>query len=375
MRKLMGGVCLSVGALLGPVGSAWAADPLLAPGAMVLGIDTDDVFTSSYPAAEDPPKAFDSNTGTKYLNFGQKNSGVIITPAGGSSIVQSFRLTTANDAEGRDPSSFSLFGTNDPIASTNNSWGNGENWTPIAGGALTLPAARLTAGDVVSFANATAWNAYRIIFPSIKDAGQNSMQVSEIGLFASNDGSGANVLAGSSYLAIDTDHSASSYPGAEGPGNLFDGAANTKYLNRAGVNSGLIVTPNQPDKTIVTGIQFSSANDDARRDPTSWALYGTNDPITSENNSLGNAENWTLITTGDAGLPDTRLAQGPMIDIVNGAAFTSYRLVFTGLKDSATQGLMQLGDVQLFGSVVPEPATLGLFAIGALLVRVRRSRK
>ena len=56
-------------------------------------------------------------TSDKYLNYGKVNSGFIITPAARPSTVTSFQITTANDIANRDPSAWSLYGTNDAITS------------------------------------------------------------------------------------------------------------------------------------------------------------------------------------------------------------------------------------------------------------------
>ena len=75
------------------------------------------------------------------------------TPSGGPSIVESFQITTANDAEERDPSSWELYGTNDPITSVDNSQGDGENWTLIDSGEVSLPTERNTEGPIVAVNN------------------------------------------------------------------------------------------------------------------------------------------------------------------------------------------------------------------------------
>ena len=62
-------------------------------------------------------------------------------------------MSTANDAEERDPLDWELMGTNDPITSVAHGTGLRENWSAIASGTLALPAARLTAGDPVTFAS------------------------------------------------------------------------------------------------------------------------------------------------------------------------------------------------------------------------------
>lgn len=149
---------------------------------------------SSYPAGESPSHALDGNPSTKYLNFGEQNSGLIITPVSGASIVRSMRLTTANDAADRDPASYQIYGTNSPITSVDNSTGLAENWTLISSGTLSLPGTRLTDGPLVSFANSTSYTSYKILFPTVKNAGgANSMQVADIRLYQTGDGTGTQI--------------------------------------------------------------------------------------------------------------------------------------------------------------------------------------
>src|SRR5688572_27131448 len=80
--------------------------PVLGPGDTAIAIDTDGrINNGRYPGAENPPKALDTTTGTKYLNFGGRGSGFIVTP-GAATAVESFQIRTGNDASGRDPKSF-----------------------------------------------------------------------------------------------------------------------------------------------------------------------------------------------------------------------------------------------------------------------------
>lgn len=151
----------------------------VSPSDPILAIDLDG--GSSFPVNESPNLAIDG-TLAKYLNFGEVNSGFILTPSGSSRVVTGFRLTTANDSEERDPSQWALWGTNDSISSTQNSTGTAENWSLIAQGSVSLPAARNTVGPLVSFANSTAYKSYRMVFTGVKNtAAANSMQIGEIG--------------------------------------------------------------------------------------------------------------------------------------------------------------------------------------------------
>jgi uncharacterized repeat protein (TIGR01451 family) len=132
--------------------------------------------STNHPAAEVAPNAIDNLSNTKYLNFDKVNAGFTVTPITGSSIVTGMRFTTANDAPERDPMTFRLEGTT----------GNPQvgPWTvivPEISTELTNTLARLTVGPTVSFANATAYSSYRILFPTVRtNATANSMQIAEV---------------------------------------------------------------------------------------------------------------------------------------------------------------------------------------------------
>ena len=81
------------------------------------------------------------------------------------------RLTTANDDVGRDPASYELWGTNDPIQSVEHSNGlGGENWTLISSGALSLPWRRTVRSTFVPINAGAAYNSYKLIFPTVRNA-------------------------------------------------------------------------------------------------------------------------------------------------------------------------------------------------------------
>ena len=126
---------------------------------------------SDFPDNENPGNAVDG-TNAKYLNFGEENSGFIVTPAVGASTVKSFQILTGNDAPNRDPTSWQLFGTNQPIVSQQNSFGTGEAWTLIGSGTVALPITpRNTLGPVVPVDNTANFTSYKMLFPTIRNAG------------------------------------------------------------------------------------------------------------------------------------------------------------------------------------------------------------
>jgi hypothetical protein len=146
-------------------------------------------------------------------------------------------------------------------------------------------------------------------------------------------------------IAIDSDGlvSSSSYPATEVPVNVLDGNPATKYLNCGGGGSGFIVTPAVP--IMVQSFTLTTANDSATRDPAAWELYGTNDPVTSADNSAGTGENWTLIASGTLDLPAARLAVGPVVSFESFVVYSSFRMIFPKTKGSSN---MQVADVAFY---------------------------
>src|SRR5262245_38255504 len=132
VRRVLAVIFLSV------VPHASLSFDILTPGDPILAIDLDFTIGSDSPGNEGAAQGIDGDVNTKYLNFGVTNTGFIVTPATAAA-VQSFILTTANDFAARDPASYRIFGTNDPITSIAHGDGRNENWTELSMGALALP--------------------------------------------------------------------------------------------------------------------------------------------------------------------------------------------------------------------------------------------
>jgi hypothetical protein len=363
--------------------------PVLGPDDAALAIDADgNISVSSSPGGEPVTNAINGTT-AKYLNFGREGSGFIVTPAS-IMLVESFQITTANDAEARDPATWQLFGFNGTLLSTNHSTGLAESWTLIDSGPVALPAARNTLGPLVDVnlaaVGGVGFEHYKMYFPTLKNApGTNSMQIAEIQFY--NDNLGVNaVLAPSNPILAINERTApnSSYPAGESPARTLDQVATTKYLNFGRENSGIIVT-NAGGPVTVQALGLTTANDWPGRDPGSFELYGTNDDIISTDNSDGNGgENWTRIAIGDPMLPgDPQVSNDgrfmhvviPIVHEAGPAAYGSYKLVFPTLKNAAAPNVnsMQIADIQLYA--IPEPAALALVAMAGLAMSiVRRAR-
>jgi hypothetical protein len=136
---------------------------------------TTNIVPTSYnsPNGEGAANAFDNNPNTKYLNFDKKNAGVTIKLNQGR-VVSGFKLTTANDFQGRDPTSYKLYASND-----------GKTWDKLGEGALSLSDTRFSVSDMITVANTQPYFYYFIYFPTTK-AGEtcglncDSMQIAEI---------------------------------------------------------------------------------------------------------------------------------------------------------------------------------------------------
>src|SRR5215213_4981122 len=74
------------------------AAPVLQLNDFIIAIDTDPPLSlSNSPPAESAANAVDGSTTTKYLNFGEIDTGILVTPFAGATTVQSMVLWTAND--------------------------------------------------------------------------------------------------------------------------------------------------------------------------------------------------------------------------------------------------------------------------------------
>ncbi len=384
----IGGACavVSSASLLAPTVNAQGV-PILSASDTAIGIDTDAVFglNGRYPGAESPAKALDATLGTKYLNFGGAGSGFIVTPSAATP-VESFQIRTANDAPGRDPASWALYGFNGALTTTDsgpspaiNLDGLAEAWTLIGSGGVTLPGDPAINGDqrgvlgpVVDVPTAAGYQHYKMIFPTVKAPG-NIMQFDEIQFYGDDAATPALAILAPATPIIAVDEikawSGSSFPGGEIPVRGIDQSVdpvtlvpNTKYLNFGEERSGLIIT-NVEGAAKVVNMRLTTANDSPDRDPASFELYGTNDPILSVSNSNGNGgEVYTLIASGALSLPAARNDASTVVAINAPAAYSSFKLVFPTVKNAAGANSMQIADVQFF--VVPEPTTIGLALVG-----------
>ncbi|MGA3170097.1 MAG: glycoside hydrolase family 95 protein [Chthoniobacteraceae bacterium] len=112
--------------------------------------------------------AIDGDLSTKYFNKAHEgsgqggiNSGLVVLPGMGNSIVTGFRMATADDMPNRDPVEITLEGSNDPDAVK----AGGKGFTLIYQGPSGLDQTldRGHWGETVSFKNTQAYEAYRLL--------------------------------------------------------------------------------------------------------------------------------------------------------------------------------------------------------------------
>ena len=113
--------------------------------------------STNSPSGEGATNVIDGSSATKYLNFDRASAGFTIKLNQGR-VIEKFTITTANDYSPRDPSKFSLFGSND-----------GVTWTTIADNqSITLSDSRYTTSSDIVVTNTNAYVYYFITFDSTK---------------------------------------------------------------------------------------------------------------------------------------------------------------------------------------------------------------
>ena len=162
------------------------------------------------------------------------------------------------------------------------------------------------------------------------------------------------------------------YPTNGKPSFAIDNGLASKYRNFGEIDTGFVVTPsfnNHNGGTFVTRLDIATANDAPERDPLTFTLEGTSgDPLTGA---------YTLIASGSTGLSTD---PGRSTFVISSSfpavgAFTSYRVIFPTIRDSATADSMQIGEVSISGVAAPEPSILSLLGISAIgLAGARRKR-
>ncbi|MFI3181264.1 MAG: Ig-like domain-containing protein [Methylococcales bacterium] len=173
------------------------------------------------PTGEAVEMAIDGNPNTKYLNSGKTNTGLTVTFST-ATIINSIKLTTANDSPERNPSSFSIYGIN----------ANNPPQIVIENQQITLPNTFKTTSDYYSFSNSTAYSSYKIIFPTIQNSSTaDSMQIADIYFYRLPHLSNIEKIIGSNYNdSLIGDNLANVIDGGAGIDTLTGGTGNDTFV-------------------------------------------------------------------------------------------------------------------------------------------------
>jgi hypothetical protein len=124
------------------------------------------------PSGEGAAKAFDNSTSTKWLDFSPASSWIQYQYAANkTSVVTEYTLTSANDAQERDPMNWNILGSNN----------GGSSWVTLDTRTGELFTARFQKRSF-SFTNSTGYNIYRLSITQLRGPAPNSVQLAEIEL-------------------------------------------------------------------------------------------------------------------------------------------------------------------------------------------------
>ena len=137
------------------------------------------------------------------------------------------------------------------------------------------------------------------------------------------------------------------WPGNEAPPNVIDDNVSTKYLHFKGGQgiTGFQVEPAM-GSTIVTGVTFTTANDDYGRDPTSFELSGSNDSMDGPYEVIAAGD---IVDFAQEALWPRFTKNATAIAFENAVAYKYYQVIFTGVARPNNDGLMQIAEVELLG--------------------------
>jgi hypothetical protein len=143
---------------------------VLAPTDVTVPGDPIVATSNNSPGSEGVANAID-NQPTKYLNFDRINTGFTVTPSVGDTIVSGLTLTSANDAPERDPTTYTLEGSND-----------GTEFVAVSSGSVPPFPTRFYKNYIFFPNNTKSFKSYRLIFPTVGEPNSCCMQIAEVEL-------------------------------------------------------------------------------------------------------------------------------------------------------------------------------------------------
>jgi hypothetical protein len=210
------------------------------------------VTNTDFSPTESAVNVKDGNTGTKYYNTAQDgsnprgiNTGFVITPQLGYTVINGFQIATANDMPTRDPLSITIEGSN--ATNADQAGGNGFNLIWQGPTSLAQDPGRNSWGQRYSFLNTVGYKSYRVLVTALRGSGGGA-QYSEVRLFGqtlTKPGApvGLNATAGDSQVALNwtATFGASGYnikrgTLSGGPYSLIGSSSGPSYLDTSVTN-------------------------------------------------------------------------------------------------------------------------------------------
>ena len=261
------------------------------------------------PSNEDISKLIDNSSSSKYLTF-HANAWVqfqSLTPY----VVTKYTITSANDAEARDPYSWTFSGSTDGVNFVTIDSRSGENF-----------ANRFQTNNY-TFSNSVSYSYYRL------DMNNNSgdiLQLAELAIWGEEAAVSTDFTDDGGTVSAEYSDS----PNNEDIGKLIDNSSSTKYLT---FHSNGWVQYRANSSYVLTSYTITSANDAPQRDPYSWTLSGSNDGL-----------NFSTIDTR-SGQDFANRYQTKSYSVSNSAAYSYYRLDM----NNNSGNILQLAELELFG--------------------------
>lgn len=281
--------------------------------------------SSQFNAVEAPPALFDQYVQTKWLATATTGWVKYEFLNGQAFAINSYALTSANDAPDRDPKVWVLEGSTD-----------GTNWTVVDSRSGETWSARYQR-RVFKCANTTPYPIYRLNVTQNNGSG-NLMQIAELELIEN----------GVSRTAYGNVTWSSQIGWNEGGLRAFDKLTGSKWLTAGGQTTGWLQYEFLGEGAYaVNGYAITSANDAPGRDPRDWTLQGSHDGVT-----------WTIIDTrtgqywAEAG--DEHRFERHEFLFDNDVAYAFYKLDITANNGDGT--LMGFAELELLERQLPGAA-------------------
>ena len=261
--------------------------------------------------------------------------------------LKAYSFVTANDGEGRDPKSWTLYGTNNP----NGAW---TELSKVEKG--NLPKERQTVSQGFEIKNPGQYQYYKLVITNNRSNLRNLLyQIGEIKLFAETDEYAdaithrtttvsklvdAGIVNANDGIVLESVKGDAGVSEKQGADKVFDGRTNTKWCVKA-TEEDHVRTMQWSMKEPITleGYAFITANDVPNRDPWAWKLYGTNEPNGA----------WTLLSTVlEGNLPEKRKTVSDVYLIDNPGAYQHYKLVITDNRNHLITEYYQFSEFIIF---------------------------